>query len=231
MNILPAINCHYKDDECVEKKLRVLEGFAEMVHLDIADGAFTMGKSWNDVVAWKKLNPAVGGASPQVKFEVHLMVEHPEREAEKWLSAGASRIIFHIESLTHPHGRHYMTKPAHVIEEMLMLGLRHKAEVMIAILPETNMEEIMPYTKKFKAFQVFAQAHPGPSGQKFLPSVLPKIKFLRDTFHNATIEVDGGINFETAVRVKDAGADTVIAGSYVLNAQDPKEAYEELRAV
>lgn len=224
LNIIPSINCHYKDDECVEKKLRVFEDFAEMVHLDIADGAFTMGKSWNDVAVWKKINP-------KIKFEVHLMVEHPEREAEQWLSAGASRIIFHIESLLHPHGRHHAVKPAHVIEEMLMLGARHKAEIMIAINPETPMEAIMPYAKKFKAFQVFSQAHMGPPGQKFLPSVLPKIKFLRDTFHNATIEVDGGINFETAVRAKDAGADTIIAGSYVLNAPDPKIAYEELRAL
>jgi ribulose-phosphate 3-epimerase len=224
LSVLPSINCHYRDDECVEKKLRACEEFAEMVHLDIADGAFTFGKSWNDVARWKKLNP-------KVRFEVHLMVEHPEREAEQWLSAGASRIVFHVESLLHPHGRHHATTPSHVIEELLMLGLRHKAEMMIAINPETPLETIEPYMKKFKAFQVFAQAHMGPPGQKFLPSVLPKIKFLRDTFHNATIEVDGGINLETAMRVKDAGADTVIAGTYVLGAPNPKDAYEELRNI
>src|SRR3989344_8461050 len=115
LNVIPSINCHYGDDECVEKKLRACEEFAESVHLDIADGAFTMGKSWNDVVFWMKLQP-------KVKFEVHLMVEHPEREAVKWLEAGASRIVFHIESLLHPYGRHHRSTPAHVIEELLVLG-------------------------------------------------------------------------------------------------------------
>lgn len=224
LKVIPSVNCHYRDDECVEHKLRVLEGFAEMVHLDIADGAFTMGKSWNDVAFWKKLNP-------KVKFEVHLMVEHPEREAEKWFEAGAERIVFHIESLLHPYGRPRGTKPEHVIEELLTLALRHKAELMLAINPETPLAAIEPYMKKFTAFQVFAQAHMGPPGQKFLPTVLPKIKFLRDTLPHVTIEIDGGINFETATRAKDAGADTVIAGSYVLNAPDPKTAYEELRNI
>ena len=237
LHVIPAINCHFRDTDCVEKKLRIYEEFADMVHLDISDGAFTFGKSWDNVEFWKKIHPVrnsppgVGAISNGVKFEVHLMVEHPERHAEKWLEAGASRVIFHVESLFHGHGRHYQMTAEKIIEEMLMLGLRHKAEVMLAINPETSLESIAPFLKKFTAFQVFAQAHPGPAGQHFLPSVLPKIKLLRDTFHNAIIEIDGGMDPETAMRAKDAGADTVIAGSYILNAPEPKVAYEELRNI
>ena len=69
---------------------------------------------------------------------------------------------------------------------------------------------------------------PGPVGQEFLPFVCEKIKFLREEFPDAIIEVDGGMNPETAGQVKEAGADTIVSASYIFNAVDPKKAYEEL---
>jgi ribulose-phosphate 3-epimerase len=87
-----------------------------------------------------------------------------------------------------------------------------------------------PYLKHSRLFQVLA-VQPGPSGQPFLSSVLEKIRFLREEHPDATIEVDGGINLETAKLVKEFGADTIVSSSYIFNSPDPKRAYQELSAV
>lgn len=101
---------------------------------------------------------------------------------------------------------------------------------MLAVRPETPAEKLMAYFKKVSEFQVLA-VYPGPSGQKFQTLVAKKIKFLRHEMPNATIEVDGGINEETAKLAKSFGADIAVSASYIFNSSDPKEAYEKLSLV
>jgi ribulose-phosphate 3-epimerase len=72
---------------------------------------------------------------------------------------------------------------------------------------------------------------PGPAGQTFLPFVEEKIRFLREAVPDAIIEVDGGMNPDTARLVKVMGADTIVSSNYIFSAADPKKAYEELRAI
>lgn len=92
------------------------------------------------------------------------------------------------------------------------------------------MEDIVPYLKNFVAFQVLA-VEPGPAGQKFLPFATEKVRFIREALPDAIIEVDGGMDLETARRVKDAGADTITSSHYIFDSADPKKAYEELSAI
>ena len=216
MTVIPTINC--PDWECLDGKLRIANEHlraAGWLHLDIADGRFTFGKSWSDPAAWARHNK-------HFQTEVHLMVEEPEKAAEEWLKAGAKRLIIHLES---------MRAPDVSIPHILLLCQAHGAQLMLAINAETPIETLEPYLRKTSYFQIFAQAYPGPPGQKFLPAVLPKIRRLRALAPDATIEVDGGMEPSTIRQVKEAGADTVISGSYILNNPDPAAAYAELTAI
>lgn len=249
MNVIPVVNCHYKDFDCVKEKVAAAGAFSEWVHLDIADGAFTFGKSWNEPGELRSI------VSP-LKYEVHLMVERPEAVLDDWLAAGAKRIIFHLEAVRAGHpsagsanspqagsttlaGTPQQSSrqagqgdaPEAVIAEMLKKCSGRNVEVMLATNPETPAAALVPYLALFDGFHVLAQVAPGPGGQPFLPVVLEKISFLRSRCPGKMIEVDGGMVPETIRRVKDAGADTVVSGTYLFGSRDPKRSYEELCAI
>lgn len=211
MTIIPAINCQNIDD--VRERVKVANDLdADWVHIDVSDGRFTFNKSWGDAGAWPKL-------AGELKVEVHLMVEEPEKEINAWLDAGVKRIIVHLETINDE-----------TFSELKRKTSKKKVELMLAVNPETPAENLKPYFGKVSEFQVLA-VYPGPSGQKFLPLVADKIKFLRREMPDATIEVDGGINEETARIAKSAGADIVVSASYIFGSADPKRVYEKLKAI
>jgi len=209
MEIIPVINCH--DEESVSELAGKIGQFSEWVHLDVSDARFTFNKSWGDYSKW----PEIGN---KLKLEVHLMVEEPEKEVDGWLNAGANRVIVHLEAINE-----------RTFSEIKKKTDEKNAELMIAINPETPAEKLRPYFGETSEFQILA-VYPGHSGQKFLPLMADKIRFLRSEMPNATIEVDGGINEETAKLVKDAGANMVTSSSYILNNPNPKAAYEKLKS-
>jgi ribulose-phosphate 3-epimerase len=212
--VIPSINCHAHDTECVRRILRKAEEFSKWIHLDVADAVFTYNKTWADASSWQKfLTP--------LKLEVHLMVEDPEKTAEEWLKAGARRIIVHIET------PRYSGKNS--FENLLSLCKKHKAELMLSQNPEASAEKFLDFRDKVNHFQILA-VHPGPSGQKFLPLVLHKVSFLQKEIPKAIIEVDGGIDEITAKKSKSAGADILVSGSYLLRHDNPHEAYKTLRS-
>ncbi len=208
MEVIPVINC--AEFECVEKRLKSAEAFAKWVHLDVSDARFTFGKSWADASIWSEIGKGVN-------TEVHLMVEEPEKVVTSWLEAGAKRLIVHVETINEKS-----------FGEIEIAVKKYNAELMLAISPETPVEKLKPYLEKVSEFQVLA-VHAGPAGQNFLPLVLDKVRFLRKELPDATIEVDGGINLETAKLVKEAGADIVTTATYVFNSDNPAARYEELR--
>jgi ribulose-phosphate 3-epimerase len=223
IEIIPSLNCHFGDNECVAEKIREAEKFSDTAHLDVADGVFTFNKSWGDPKLWQK-------TKTKLELEVHLMVEKPEKVVEEWLKAGVKKIIFHWETVR--------DDPAHVVhrdtEKLINFIVeeckKHEAEAVIAINPETQIEELRPYFKTFVQFHILT-VHPGVAGQKFLPLVLEKIKLLRRELPAARISVDGGINLETGKLTKEAGVDILISANYIFNSPNPKVAYEELRKI
>ncbi len=222
--VLASINCELHDEHGAEEKLRVLAEVVKWIHLDIADGVFTFGKSWGSPQGWSKIIESTGA---KVKLEVHLMVEHPERVVQDWINAGAKRIIVHYEAFPKTHSNQEKLRAksfAEIIERCHHAGV----EVMLAMLPETSLKAVEPYLAHFDSYQVFTQAHPGPSGQKFLGSVLQKVTALRTKFPDATIEVDGGVVYETAERAVAAGANALVSGSYLLNTKSVAAAYKKL---
>ncbi len=210
MEIIPVINCH--DIEGVREYVGKAGEFAEWIHLDVSDARFTFNKSWGDSSKWHE----VGN---KLKLEVHLMVENPENEIDGWLNAGANRIIIHLEAITEE-----------TFSEIKKKTDEKNVELMLAINPETPAENLRPYFGKTSEFQILA-VYPGPSGQKFLPLMVEKIRFLRSEMPNATIEVDGGMNEETLKLSKSAGADIATSSSYIFNNPNPKTAYETLKSI
>jgi ribulose-phosphate 3-epimerase len=213
MNVIPVINC--PDVDCVRKKIEIAKTFlqeGDLLHLDVTDGSFATHRTWADPLEWVTLKSPFG-------LEVHLMVDYPEQYIDNWLTAGARRLIVHAESLN-----------AQSLHEILGAGRQRGAEIMLSSKPESDIEDIEHYLKHFKSFQVLA-VQPGPAGQTYLSFIDDKIRFLREEFPNATIEVDGGMSPLTVWRVKELGADTIVSSSYIFDNADPKKAYEELKAI
>lgn len=212
MQIIPAVNCHEKDFDCVKQKVHAAETFAEWIHLDVADGIYTYNKTFGDPLKWEELKT-------KLNLEVHLMVERPEMVAEDWFKAGAKRVIVHAETL-----RDLSAK------QIGETAKKYGAEAMLTTNPETPRTAMAPYEGYFSGFQVLA-VHPGLPGQRFLPTMLEKVKSLRNTYPTALIEVDGGITEETAVLAKKAGANALVAASFIYNHDNPAKGYKKLVAV
>jgi ribulose-phosphate 3-epimerase len=219
MQVFPVINC--ESLECVVTRLREAKEFSEWVHVDITDGKFAPTVTWGTPEEWQKLLSAE--EFKDIKIELHLMVEAPEMVLDAWLrvganpirgknplralatSNGARRIIVHLET---------MTDSVYILEKCKKYG----AEVVLAIAPKTEVERLLAYNHDFKYFQVLA-VFPGLQGQKFQEEAIAKIKFIRDKIPGAIIEVDGGMNLETAKLVKDVGADIIVSSSYIFSTE------------
>lgn len=186
---------------------------ADYLHIDVMDGTFVPNISFGPMV-FGALRPMTN-----LVFDCHLMVQDPERYVEATAQAGADIITVHYEATKHIH---------RVIQQIKSLG--KKAGVVInpgtpvaaldSVLPEVDLVLIMT-------------VNPGFGGQSFIESTLTKIaklKALREEHqYHYEIEVDGGVNAETGRKCLDAGADVLVAGSYIFNQTDRKAAIDSLR--
>ncbi len=135
----------------------------------------------------------------------------------RWVRAGAKLVILNFETIAG------ISDPA--IGGVGSLG---RAEVGLAVLPNTSVEAVFPYLDRVRFIQ-FLAVSPGFSGQKFDEKILEKIQTLRARDKNAIIEVDGGINGETASPVIKAGANVLVSSSYIWNHSNPREAFLSLK--
>ena len=212
MIVIPAINA--PDFETAEKQIKKAAEFSDWVHIDVTDGAFSPAKIWGSPEDLPKLKIE----NLKLKIDVHLMVNNPEGVIDSWLRTGlVKRVIVHLEA---------MTDPVYILAKCEKYG----AEAVLAIKPDTKAERLLAHESDFKSFQVLAVT-PGWAGQKFGAEALDKIRLIKRQMPNAIIEVDGGINAETAKLAKDAGADIVISASYIFGSKDPKKSFEELQKI
>jgi ribulose-phosphate 3-epimerase len=226
MEVIPAINC--ANLECVKSKLSVI-GYqlssVSWVHIDIADGKFTPVKTWSNPT---ELNSQLITYNLQLNIEVHLMADNPEQYIEDWLKAGAKRIIVHLESIdVNIRMNANDTNIANRLAKILEKCSEYDAELMLALNPETPVEEIFPYLDSL-LFVQFLAVKPGFSGQRFDKRVFEKIEVMRERAPGIEIEVDGGINPETAKLVKEAGAGIIASASYIFDSENPQKAYRDL---
>lgn len=198
-----------KDVELVE------QAGAEMLHIDVMDGMFvpsiSFGPNW--VKGLKKF--------ANIELDVHLMVEEPGRYVDVFADAGADIIGVHYEATQHIH---------RVLQQIKNRGL--KAEVVIN--PGTSVELLAPVLDMVDQVLIMT-VNPGFGGQKFLPSSVAKIARLHEMKveggYDFDIQVDGGINDESAKLVYDAGATVAVAGSYVYDKVDPAAKIARLKEV
>lgn len=203
MVVIPVINC--LDSECVKDKLKTIQKLGSpWVHIDIADGKFA------PVMTWNKPAELVSN----LNVEVHLMVQDPEVAIRDWLKMGAKRIIVHVETI---RDFNFLKNECTTSGTQLMLALK----------PDTSIESLSSYLTQIDFIQILA-VNPGWAGQKFQTSVLGKIKFLKKSKPQIKIEIDGGINPETARLVKMVGADIIVSANYIFSHQNPEAAIREL---
>lgn len=186
---------------------------AEWLHIDVMDGHFVPNITIGPLV--------VNGIRPYTSqvFDTHLMIKDPKKYAKEFADAGSDRITFHVEAID---------DPKELIEHIQSLGVR----VGISIKPNTQVEKIVPFLPMLDQVLVMS-VEPGFGGQKFMMNSVLKIEELVEIRKRENlsflIAVDGGINKETAVFCKKAGADVLIAGSYVFKNDHPNLMVDSLK--
>lgn len=191
----------------------VEEAGAEVLHIDIMDGHFVPNLTFGPALV-KSIRE-----HSRMRFDVHLMVNEPEKFIVDFAAAGADHITFHLETTPHVH---------RVIQQIK----EHGMTAGIALNPATPLDGVK-YILEDLDMVLLMTVNPGYGGQKFIPNVIPKIQVLHrhltQTKSSCLIEVDGGINLETAPVVAQAGAHILVAGAAVFAQPDPQQAVKNIR--
>ena len=186
---------------------------ADGLHIDVMDGHFVpnlvMGAPFVE-----SLRPATN-----LMFDVHLMIENPDRWARQYVEAGAQSVTFHLEAAT---------APIKLARELRSMGAR----ASVALRPATPVEQLADILTEFDQILLMT-VEPGFGGQKFLDPVLAKIrkarKLIDATRKDIWLQIDGGVSADTIERAAEAGADTFVAGSAVYRSGNPDPVGASLR--
>src|SRR3954453_19597858 len=191
----------------------VERGGADYIHVDVMDGHFVPNITIGPLIV-DSIRPIT-----KLPLDVHLMIENPDQYIEDFAKAGADYITVHVEACRHLH------RTIHLIKS---LGV--KAGVVLN--PATPVQLIEPIIEDLDMVLLMS-VNPGFGGQKFILSVLSKIKQVKEMSEqkglNLEIEVDGGVNEEIALLCRSAGATAVVAGSAVFNQSDRRDAISRLK--
>ena len=190
---------------------RVQAAGADWIHCDIMDGHFVDNISFGPEVVAR-----VRGLT-SLPLDVHLMIEHADHYVPRFIEAGANSITVHVE----PEAKHNVAK---TLQQIRQAGCR----TGLTLNPETSFNLVEPFLDKIDMLLVMT-VHPGFGGQPFRADQMQKVKRARSLNGTIDIEVDGGINAETARISIDNGANVLVAGTSIFHAKDYAEAIRKLR--
>lgn len=186
------------------------------LHFDVMDGHFVPNLSFGI--------PILQSLKKEYDFiyDVHLMIKNPREMSEAFIKAGADIVTFHYEAFKNDDD----------IIEMINFIKSHGAKAGISVKPNTHVEVLKPFLSLLDLVLVMS-VEPGFGGQSFMESSLPKLTWLKNELvkhnYNYLIEVDGGITDVTGKLVKNAGANVLVAGSYLFGKPDQKARIEGLK--
>jgi ribulose-phosphate 3-epimerase len=180
----------------------IKQSHATWLHFDVMDGHFVPNLSFGpDICKQIRLNS-------DLFMDVHIMVSNPNYFSDVFMNVGADLITFHLEACANEQ------EVIQIIDKIHAKNVK----VGLSIKPDTNIESLFPYLDKIDLVLIMS-VNPGYGGQSFMMSALDKIRTLKKIIvrenYQVLIEVDGGINDETAKLVLEAGADVLVAGSYI----------------
>lgn len=182
---------------------------ADWIHLDVMDGIFVPNSTFD----WQLVSQVKQAVT--IPLDVHLMVVDPINVVDNYAKAGADIITFHLEA-------------AKDVIATINAIKKSGCKVGISIKPGTPVAEIEPYLPLIDMVLVMS-VEPGFGGQKFMPSAVERIAQIRALNSDILIQVDGGINPQTAPLVKKAGANVLVAGSAIVNTDNWEKAISNLR--
>lgn len=186
---------------------------ADYIHVDVMDGAFVPNISFGSAVM-KSLN-----SYATVPYDVHLMIEAPDRYIADFVTPNTEFITVHQEACRH-------------LDRTVQLIHSHGVKAGVSLNPATSITSIEDILGQIDMVLIMS-VNPGFGGQKFIPRALDKIKALDEirkaNGYNFVIEVDGGVNGDNVQALKEAGVDILVAGSYVFKAADRGEAIASLK--
>ncbi len=203
----------------LEKDVEMVNGCADIFHLDIMDGVLVPNISYGfpviEAIAKKAVKP----------MDAHLMIVHPEKYFERFAKTGVKMMSFHLEAADRDGN-----DPAEMLDMIKSYGIK----AGLAINPDIAPERVFPYLDKadyILVMSVFA----GFGGQKFIETTYDRIRAIKSEISrigsSCQIEVDGGVSPSNASALAAAGAEILVAGSAVFKAEDPASTVEAMRAV
>jgi len=213
IEIIPAVLP--RDFYELKDKLELIKDVAKTAQIDVCDGQFVPTATWpykRQDDSYEKILREEDGLPgwEKLTFEIDLMINYPERIVDEWVTAGATRIIIHVEAKGDIMGA--------------IMNLKDKVEVGIALGMETPIDVIEQYKEHVTSVQLMGIDNIGLQGQAFDINVIEKVKAVKARYPELRVSVDGGVSLDTAPLLVEAGVDRLVVGSAIFKSDNPIEA-------
>ena len=227
--IVPAIMPKSFND--LSAKMRQVKSIVSCVQIDVMDGIYVSPRTWpygkdqgeefESIVSGSEDMPFIN----ELEFEVDLMVTGQEEEAERWVRAGAGRVIGHIEAADSVESFIKVVRDASVPADSPM-----SVELGLALEIETPLSVLEPLVFDIDFVQIMGIANVGYQGEEFDERAIERVSALRGMYPNLVITVDGGVDEDSALLLRRAGANRLVSGSAIFGADDKDDAVKRLSA-